>query len=91
LLINSDNNEDILETVTPYSDENNLFEKSKADVSVLLSHLYMLLKRTRKLVNLIHRSSVLDRYVKGQIKIKLQEIKNRYHLFNNRNTNISKI
>ena len=65
-----------LEAPVIYSDENKLIEESTHDITILLSYLNLLLKRTRKVVNLIHKSSVLDRYVKIQIKKHRKDIGN---------------
>ena len=71
----SSNDEFNLTKSTIYSDENKLVEESTRDITILLSYLNSLLKRVRKLINLIHRSSVLDRYVKIQIKNCKKELK----------------
>jgi len=44
---------------------------------MLLATINSLLKRVRKLVNFIHQSSILDRYVKKHCGIKVQEYNNR--------------
>ncbi|CAF3355420.1 unnamed protein product [Rotaria socialis] len=75
-ITSTDNDEGTLDTVVIYFDQNKLFDESNRDLTILLSYVHSLLKRTRKLINMIHKSSVLDRYVKIQLKAKQRNVKN---------------
>ncbi|CAF4007827.1 unnamed protein product, partial [Rotaria sp. Silwood1] len=51
-------------------------KKCEDNDTILLSTIHSLLKRVRKVINFIHQSSVLDRYVKKHIELKVQEYNN---------------
>ncbi|CAF4230596.1 unnamed protein product [Rotaria magnacalcarata] len=73
----SDVEEEYSSTLATDLEQDQFIERCVADETVLLLTLHLLLKRMRKLINFIHQSSVLDRYVKERIENKLQEINNR--------------
>ncbi|CAF1536778.1 unnamed protein product, partial [Rotaria magnacalcarata] len=55
-----------------FTEEEQLIQAASEDPTILLSKIHLLMKRIRKLVSIINKSSVLNRYINSEIKLKLE-------------------
>ncbi|CAF1650266.1 unnamed protein product, partial [Adineta ricciae] len=67
----SETENDLHSTTSQVMDEEDFFYRASHDITFLLKKVHILLKRVRKLVGFIHRSSVLHRYVAKQMKLEI--------------------
>ncbi|CAF4374202.1 unnamed protein product, partial [Rotaria sp. Silwood2] len=71
----TDEDDDVLNPslLSAIDEEKELLNKACVDSTILLLKVHIILKRLRKLIRMIHQSSVINRYVEKQMKSKLEK------------------
>ncbi|CAF2388834.1 unnamed protein product [Rotaria sp. Silwood2] len=71
---NNSDEDDATSLSSPFTEEEHVIKEASANITILLSKIHILLKRIRKLVSTILKSSILNRYVDKQIKLKEEDV-----------------
>ncbi|CAF1477674.1 unnamed protein product, partial [Adineta steineri] len=70
--LENDSENDLNSTYSQTTEEEDFFNEACNDITVLLKKVHILLERVRKLIGFIHQSSVLNRYVIKEMKLKIE-------------------